>query len=164
MDSLFLSKHTCNCKIRHSAVGPSCLPLGCCQVMSQQANHNHVLSILRLRLRMQGDVSGANSKARKAKDLREQISGLEFKLETAQTAASELSKLGNNGDASGTVAHYQAKNEATQPSTASFCSVAISAGRRRIWMAFTWWLQYQRCLVVPGGAWYLVPGFVVSER
>ena len=36
-----------------------------------------------------------------AKDLREQISGLQYKLETAQTAASQLAKLDDNGAAGG---------------------------------------------------------------
>ena len=93
---------------------------------SQQADYDCSLPALRLKLQLQGDISGANSKTRKAKDLREQISGLEFKLETAQTAASELSKLGNNGAASGAVLNLHAEGRtgvshllpsARQPST-----------------------------------------------
>ena len=50
---------------------------------------------------LQNDAAAANSKIRKAKDLREQMSGLQYKLETAQTAAAELAKLGDNGAKSG---------------------------------------------------------------
>ena len=82
---------------------------------SQQADYDCSLQALRLKLQVQGDTSGANSKTRKAKDLREQVSGLEFKLETAQTAASSLSKLGNNGAASGAVPRLHAEGRTGVP-------------------------------------------------